>query len=252
MFGMSWHHATPARAASHAPLGAHAHWMLVGGLQSDGNAGFASGRHMSITPMKLQGVGLKCTFLFVGTGLCADMLKDWLRGCAVAQLETRSIRTKYDLSAKERASLAATARASPLPAGYFHNGRQYVCMDGTKSVDHPLLEDSVAEYLAAANVAVEAHNRQADAPPGRDLFAAPKASPIRPSAPPTAPPSGRPEPRRSAPSTPQKDGDPAAAAAAAAASPARPTPPRRPAAPRSGGPRPGRSSRRLSKEAKDN
>ena len=230
--------------------------LLTDGAQPDGKPGWhkvhfvkRSG-HLSIAPMKLQG-SLRCTFLFVGTGLRTDALKDWLRSCAVARLEKRPLRTKYDLSTKEKAAIAATVRATPLPADYFHNGRQYVCMDGTKSSDHPLLQESVAEYLAAANVAVEAHNRLADAPPARDLFVAPKASPVRPSAPPKGAPTGRPGPRRSAPSTPQKN-DTTAAAAATTTSPARPTPPRRPSAPRLGGPRPGLSSRRLSKETPDN
>ena len=97
----------------------------------------------------------------------------------------------------------------PLPDGYFHNGRQYVCFDGEKTDHHPLLEEFAASWLEVANAGVVQHNAKlAQAAPLGELFgpvaSAKPATPQKAKAAPPPPANGAPTPGRRRPTTPGK------------------------------------------------
>ena len=50
-----------------------------------------------------------------------------------------------------------------LPEDIFHDGANYVCMDGTKSADHPCLGEHLAVLLAELNAEGEAENAKVGA-----------------------------------------------------------------------------------------
>ena len=160
-------------------------------------------KYVSVTKSKTEG-NHQPSFVFVGMDLKEDALKAWLSSCRAKPAEPLPERTRKSVSAAEVADITKEHIDEPLPPGYFHNGRQYVCMDGSKSDAHPALEGFVEEWLVGANAKVKDHNAKlAEVAPQGELFGmvsgAKKASTPQKAAPPTAHPPGR---RR--PVTPQK------------------------------------------------
>lgn len=100
-----------------------------------------------------------------------EVLKDWLSGCTLPPPQPEPLRTRETVSSSELEQICAMHKGEPLPDGYFYNGRQYCCMDGTKSITHPMLEKFVVEWLEDTNSAIEAKNAElAQSGPPPELF----------------------------------------------------------------------------------
>ena len=52
-------------------------------------------------------------------------------------LEKKPLLKVSDLTKESRQSIQHKHRLDPLPAGWYYNGTQYVCMDGERSSTHP-------------------------------------------------------------------------------------------------------------------
>eukprot|EP00041_Stephanoeca_diplocostata_P032517 m.1043033 g.1043033 ORF g.1043033 m.1043033 type:complete len:1308 (-) comp24163_c0_seq5:265-4188(-) len=150
----------------------------------------------------------------VGSDLSEADARSILRRCRKQPARCKARRTVASLTEAERREVADKICGSDLPEGYFHNGRQYVCMDGTKSLDHPLLSAFLEAHVRDLNAKIDAFNDLLPAgslpAPGKNgdggatvvvptdanvhdgMFLVPRVSPTRPTA-------ARPPPPRAAP-----------------------------------------------------
>lgn len=143
-------------------------------------------RHFSLVAMGNRNAAAAVSALvFVGQGMIDEQLKDAIRRSRPKRPVPKDIRTRDSLTQSELQAIYEANKADPLPEGYYHTGRQYVCMDGTRSIHHPNSEAHVLSWLEKENAAILDFNEQlAQLPSGEDIFALPAISPVRPCAPP--------------------------------------------------------------------
>lgn len=75
--------------------------------------------------------------VFSGVKLLEEEVKAWLSSCAETRPENKPLLKVSDLTKESRQSIQHKHRLDPLPAGWYYNGTQYVCMDGERSSTHP-------------------------------------------------------------------------------------------------------------------
>ena len=139
-----------------------------------------------------------------GCGVTAALAEQFVTDCLPPRPQPRPMRRRAELSAAELEAVREAHRGDALPEGYFHTGRAYVCMDGSKSAEHPLFDEWVDEWIRQWNADAEAFNAelQASAAVARqeDVFVrgdAGRSPSTRAALPPARPPSGAGRRRRS-------------------------------------------------------
>ncbi|CAE1277452.1 unnamed protein product [Acanthosepion pharaonis] len=108
--------------------------------------------------------------IFSGCHLDKGDLKTWLRPCFKNIPEKKSLLNRKDLSAQIIKKVQDKHRLDSLPAGWYYNGQQYVCLTGERSTQHPYLDEFLDKYTETTNAEINKFNAEIDKEQKRFVF----------------------------------------------------------------------------------
>lgn len=108
--------------------------------------------------------------IFSGCRLDKEELKTWLRPCFKNIPEKKSLLNRKDLSAQIIKKVQDKHRLDSLPAGWYYNGQQYVCLTGERSTQHPYLDEFLDKYTETTNAEINEFNAEIDKEQKRFVF----------------------------------------------------------------------------------